>query len=83
MYLEILDHYGVILGGLIILWMVFIAIKAFFIAKAVPARGLVLLLVCYVFVRGIFGGGFLTFPTFLMIGYCLQVCHKTNIKYLR
>lgn len=83
MFLEILDHYGVILGGLIILWMVYIAIKAFFIAKSVPARGLVLLLVCFVFVRGIFGGGFLTFPTFLLIGYCLQVCRKTNFKYLR
>ena len=83
MYLEILNHYGVILGVIIILWMIFISIKAYLVAKMSPIRDLVLLLVCFVFVRGVFGGGFLTFPTFLMIGYCLQVCRKTNFKYLR
>ena len=82
MYLEILDHYGVILGGFIILWIFIINIKAFFTTSAIPVRGLVLLFACYVLVRGIYGGGFLTFPTFLMIGYCLQVCRKTNLKYI-
>lgn len=83
MYLEILDHYGVVLGGVIILLMFFNVIKAFFSSKvAVPVRSLVLLFACNVLVRGVFGGGFLTSATFLMIGYCLQVCRKTNFKYL-
>lgn len=82
MYLEILDHYGVIIGGIILLWMVFISVKAFFVAKIPMVRSLVLLLISFVFVRGIFGGGFLTSATFLMIGFCLQVCRKTNFKYL-
>lgn len=82
MYLELLDHYGVILGGVIILWILFINIKAFLVSKARPVRGLVMLFACFCLVRGIFGGGFLTFPTFLMIGYCLQVCRKTNFKYI-
>lgn len=82
MYLEILICYGVIVGGFIILWMLYIAAKAFFSSKATPVRGLVLMFACNVFVRGIFGGTFLSFPTFLMIGYCLQICRKTNFKYL-
>lgn len=82
MYLEILVHYGVIIGGLILLWMFFITIKAFLTSKTIPVRGLVLMFACNVFVRGVFGGSFLSFPTFLMIGYCLQVCRKTNFKYL-
>lgn len=82
MYLEILDHYGVILGGVMIIWILFINIKAFLASKETPVRGLVLLFACFCLVRGIFGGGFLTSPTFLMIGYCLQVCRKTNFKYL-
>ena len=82
MYLEILVHFGIITGGLIILWMFFIAIKAFVSSKATPVRGLVLMFACNVFVRGIVGGTFLSFPTFLMIGYCLQICRKTNFKYL-
>ena len=82
MYLEILICYGVIVGGFIILWMLYIAAKAFFSSKAIPVRGLVLMFACNVFIRGIFGGGFFTFPTFLMIGYCLQICRKTNLKYL-
>lgn len=83
MYLEILVHFGIITGGLIILWMFFIAIKAFVSSKATPVRGLVLMFACNVFVRGVFGGTFLSFPTFLMIGYCLQICRKTNINYLK
>ena len=44
MYLEILDHYGVVLGGGIILSMIFNVTKAFFVSKvASPARSLVLL----------------------------------------
>ena len=82
MYLELLDHYGVILGGIMILWILYINIKAFLTTKETPVRGLVLLLACFCLVRGVFGGGFLTFPTFLMIGYCLQVIRKTNFRYL-
>lgn len=82
MYLEILCHYGVIIGGIIIFWMVFLNVKAFCTSKESPVRGLVLLLACFSLVRGVFGGGFLTYPTFLMIGYCLQVCRKTNFKYI-
>lgn len=82
MYLEILNNFGVILGGFIIVWMFYIAIKAFFSSKSTYVRGLVLMFACNVFVRGIFGGTFLSFPTFLMIGYCLQICRKSNLKYL-
>lgn len=83
MFLELLCHYGVFLGGAIIIWMLYINVKAFIISKvSTPVRSLVLLLACFALVRGVFGGGFLTFPTFFMIGYCLQVCRKTNFKYL-
>ena len=82
MYLEVLNHYGVLLGGIILLWLVFLSIRAFFVSKIPSVRSLVLLLMCYVFVRGVFAGGFLSFPTFLLIGFCLQVCRKTNFKYL-
>lgn len=82
MYLELLDHYGVIVGGLIIIWILFINVKAFLSTKNASVRGLVLLFACFCLVRGVFGGGFLTSATFLMIGYCLQVCRKTNFKYL-
>lgn len=82
MYLEILDHYGIFGGGIILLWIFFIVIKAFNVTKETSVRSLVLLFACNVLVRGVFGGGFLTSATFLMIGYCLQVCRKTNFKYL-
>lgn len=82
MYLELFCHYGIIVGGFITLWMFFINIKAYLVGKWTQVRSFVLLLACFALVRGFFGGGFLTFPTFLMIGYCLQVCRKTNIKYL-
>lgn len=81
-YLEILVHYGMLLGGFILLWMLYLVIKAFFTTSITAVRSLVLLFACNALVRGIFGGTFLSFPTFLMIGFCMQVCRKTNFKYL-
>lgn len=81
-YLEILSNFGVILGGAIILWMFYITFKAFFATNYSPIRGLVLLFACQVFARGIFGGPFLSSGPFLLFGFCLQIMHKSNFKYL-
>lgn len=81
-YLEILAGYGVILGGAILFWLLFITIKTFFATKYAPIRSLVLLFACEFFVRGFFGGSFLSFETFLLIGFCMQIFHKSNFKYL-
>ena len=82
MYLEILDHYGIIIGGVVILWILFLNIKAYASTNVASVRSLVVLFACFSLIRGIFGGGFLTFPTFLTIGFFLQVCRRTNFKYL-
>lgn len=81
-YLEMLDHYGILVGGLLIIWILFINVEAFLTTKATSVRGLVLLFACFALIKGIFSGGFLSYYTFIMIGYCLQVCRKTNFKYL-
>jgi len=82
-YLEILCHFGVILGGFIILWLLFITAKSFFMTKIQPVRSLVLLFACQFFVRGIFGGSLFSFEAFLLIGFCMQIMHKSNFKYLQ
>lgn len=81
-YLEILCHYGVILGGIIILWLFYITLKAFFKTNNATVRSLVLLFACQFFVRGIFGGSFFSLEAFFLIGFCMQILHKSNFKYL-
>ena len=81
-YLEILCHFGVILGGIILLWLLVITAKAFVSTKYPPIRSLVLLFACQFFVRGFFGGSLFSFEAFLLIGFCMQIMHKSNFKYL-
>lgn len=81
-YLEILCHYGVIIGSVIILGMIIASIKAFIATKSQSVRSLVLLFACLFFVRGIFGGSFLSFEAFLLIGFCMQILHKSNFRYI-
>lgn len=81
-YLEILAHFGVILGGAILLRLIYLPIKAFITTTYSPIRSLILLFACQFFVRGFFGGTFFSLEAFLMIGFCLQVIHKYNYKYI-
>ena len=81
-YLEILCHFGVILGGALILWLLYITIKTFFATKYDSVRGFLLLFACQFFVRGFFGGSFFSFEAFLLIGFCMQIYHRSNFKYL-
>lgn len=79
MYLELLLHYGVILGAIIILWMFFITFKTYFKSKNNVAKEIVLMSAVGVFVRGIFGGSYLQLYTFLLIGFCFAELRRTKI----
>lgn len=72
MYLEILIHYGVILGVVILIWLINLVRKAYFTSKNESAKDMILIFLCFVFVRGFFGGSYLLFGTFFLIGLCIK-----------
>ena len=72
MYLELLLHYGFIVGGAIIIWMVFISLRAYFKCKNVLLKELILIWICLVFVRAFFGGSYINYNTFFLLGLCLN-----------
>ncbi len=71
-YLEILIHFGVILGSVILLWLIYMPIKAYVKTSNTYSRDIILVFVCFVFVRGIFGGSYLMYGMYFLIAFCLM-----------
>ena len=90
MALELMVHYGVILGSLLLLWLIVLTIKAYVKTPNKISRDFLLIWSCFVFVRGIFGGSYLQFGVFVLIGFSLRELRriknhfydKTNIDYM-
>lgn len=80
-YIELLIHYGLVLGVVLLIWMIHLVFKAYFITSNTYARDMILIWSCLVFVRGIFGGSYLQFPVFFLIGLCLQEIQRIKKKY--
>lgn len=79
-FLELLIHYGVILGSLILLWIIIISAKSYIKTNNQIARDVVLIWVCFVFVRGVFGGSYLSFGMFFLIGFCLSELRRIKLR---
>lgn len=69
MYLELLLHYGVILGSIIIIWMVVLSLRTFFRTRNIIAQEFILMWATCVFIKGIFGGSYFQLHVFLLIGF--------------
>lgn len=72
MALELMVHYGVIIGTLLLLWLIVLTIKSYIKTQNKPSRDIILIWGCFVFVRGIFGGSYLQFGVFFLIAFCLR-----------
>lgn len=69
MYLELLLHFGVVLGSIIIAWMLFFTFKTYFRTTNIIAQEFILMWATIVFIKGIFGGSYLQLHVFLLIGF--------------
>lgn len=81
MYIEVIFHYGIFIGIIMILIYVFIYIKTFFTTKKAIEKDWLILLGCLVFVKGSFGGRYMEYPVFLLLGLCLRILrHARSIS---
>lgn len=81
MALELMVHFGVILGSLLLLWLVVLTIRAYVKTPNVIARQFLLIWICFVFVRGFFGGSYLQFGVYVLIGFSLRELRRTRNGY--
>lgn len=81
-YIEICYHFGYPIGILLILLYIICVIKAYRKTDSI-SQSWILILSCFVFIRGFFGGSYLSFGVFLLLGYCLQIIRKKHrsLKY--
>ena len=83
-YVEICYHFGYPIGITLLLLYVMCIIRAYITADRI-SKSWILILACFVFIRGFFGGSYLSFGVFLLLGYSLQVIRKERsilqIKY--
>lgn len=73
MYLEILFHWGLIIGPIIIAVIFSVFFKGLQATRNRFDFMWVMLWGFFVFIRGVFGGGYLNYPTFFLMGTCLRM----------
>lgn len=71
-YLELLVHYGVILGPIVLIWSVFQILKAYIKTKNPCSKDMIALMVPFIFIRGIFSGEYLNYILMFTIGFCIK-----------
>lgn len=81
LYLEIITHYGIPIGVFILLWIIKTIVGTYFLTKNTYAKDFILIWVCYIFVRGIFGGGYLEFGMSFVIGFCINEIRRVKYWY--
>jgi O-antigen ligase len=77
-YLEVVFHFGYPVGILLLVSYLVVFFKALLASKGSPAQNWIVLFGCLVFVKGIYGGSYLDYTVFFLLGLCLSTIRKTN-----
>lgn len=80
MYLEVIFHWGWIIGVSLLLGYVYVIVKAFKSTSNRVLLGWLGTWSCFVFVRGVFGGQYLSFYVFFLLGLSLQIFRSNKYK---
>lgn len=72
MYLELWLHFGILLGSFLLIWSAWLVGKAYLKTNNTYAKDIILIFSCFVFLRGFFGGSYLMFGVFFLIGFCIR-----------
>lgn len=80
MYLEILIHFGVIIGLLFFIWIIVTIAKGYIGNTNRYAKDFIMLWVVFVFVRGLFGGSYLQYGMAILIGFCINESRRINAE---
>lgn len=83
MALELMVHFGVILGSLLLLWFMVLSIRAYVKTPNKISRDFLLIWICFIFVRGFFGGSYLQFGVYVLIGFALRELRRVKYGYDR
>lgn len=80
MYLSILQNFGIIVGSMIIVSILLLSLRAFFVESDVFLKYIILTWICIVFVQGFFGGEYLSKDVFFLIGTSVSTIrlHKNH-----
>lgn len=76
MYIEVLFHFGFLIGGILMVSYIVTIIKGLKCTENTKAQGWVILFTCLVFIKGIFGGRYMEYPVFFLLGICLQFIRR-------
>lgn len=77
-YLQLMFNFGIPVGCLLLAAFIFLYVKGLLAARGTVKYRWVLAFGCFVFVRAIFGGNYLDFTTFFLIGICLSAIREKD-----
>lgn len=79
-YLQVVFHLGYPLGIALLLSYICVFIKALIKTKGSLMQGWIAMFGCLVFVRGLFGGSYLDYSVFFLLGLCLKSLRESSCK---
>lgn len=78
MYLSILSNFGIIAGGIIIIWMIVKTVKAYIVCKDAFIRDFIFIWICLVYIHGFFGGDYLNSDVFFLLGLTTNIVRSVK-----
>ncbi len=78
-YLEIVFHFGIILGSIMIVGYIVKYLKALYVSNNELAKRWLIMFGCLVFVKGIFGGRYMEYTLFFLLGFSLKEIRNAKI----
>lgn len=78
MYMSFLVQFGVIIGSILIVCLVWMTCKAYKSSKNDNEKYILIMFACMVFPKGFFGNEPLSMEVFLLVGYCMNQLARRN-----
>ena len=79
-YLQMVFQFGYPLGILLMIGYIAVFIKAWIETNGKLSQGWIALFGCLVFVKGIFGGNWLDYTVFFLLGFCLKEIRESRFR---
>lgn len=80
LYLEIMIHFGIPMGIFVLLWIVKTIFGTYFKTSNTHAKDFILIWICYIFIRGFFGGAYLEYGMAFAIGFCINEHRQVKMR---
>lgn len=76
LYIEVIIHFGLLIGAPFLGWVLLTVLRAYLKTKNDYAKELIIVFGCNIFIRGLFGGSWLSSGLFFLLAFCIKELNR-------